>query len=79
MIAPPLLSRCGLSSDVGYLVLVGPSVLLSMIVQKLVAILVFSQEDMSCLGPEPICELHGNHKAKLSNVYIKDNVKGMYA
>ena len=37
---------CPLSLDVGYLFLVSSSVFLSMIVQKLVVILVFSQEGM---------------------------------
>ena len=36
-----------LSLDVGYLFLVGSSILLSMVVQQLVAILVLSQEEMS--------------------------------
>ena len=36
-----------LSLDVGYLIFVGSSVLLLMVVQQLVAILVFSQEEMS--------------------------------
>ena len=47
--APPaiLLQRLPLPLDVGYLFLVGSSILLSMAVQQLVAILVFLQEKRS--------------------------------
>ena len=45
VIAPLLPSCCGfLSLDMGYLFLVGSSILLLMVVQQLVAILVLSQE-----------------------------------
>ena len=42
-----LAAATSLSLDVGYLFLVGSSILLSMVVQQLVAILVLSQEEMS--------------------------------
>ena len=42
-----LSTASSLSLDVGYLFLMGSSILLSMVVQQLVAILVFSQEKMS--------------------------------
>ena len=41
---PLLLSLCGLSLDVGYLFLVGSSILLWIAVQQLGAVLVLSQE-----------------------------------
>ena len=42
-----------LSLDVGYLFLVGSSILLSMVVQQLVAILVLSQEMSTCPSIPP--------------------------
>ena len=42
-----------LSLDVQYLFLVGSSVLLSMVVQQLVAVLVLSQEEMSARPSTP--------------------------
>ena len=54
MIAPLLPSYwASLSSNVGYLFLVGSSVLLLMAVQQLVAILVLSQEEMSTRPSTP--------------------------
>ena len=43
-----------LSLDMGYLFLVGSSILLSMIVQQLVAVLVLSQEEMSTRTSTPL-------------------------
>ena len=48
MIVPLLLSHCAfLSFNMGYLFLMGSSVFLLMVVQQLVAILMFLQEEMS--------------------------------
>ena len=43
-----------LSLDVGYLFLVGSSILLSMVVEQLVAVLVLSQEEMRACPLTPL-------------------------
>ena len=54
--------------DVGYLFLVGFNILLSMVVQQLVAILEFSREEMSTRPTPPIC-VKSSYKDKIVNAY----------
>ena len=55
--------------DVGYLFLVGFNILLSMVVQRLVAILEFLQEEMSAHPSTPPICVKSFYKDKIVNAY----------
>ena len=50
-----MIAASSLSLNVGSLLLVGSSILLSVVVPQLVAILVLSQEEMSTHSSTPLC------------------------